>query len=124
MGKVIQIGDKKHKVSATLRDLARQLDGVSDEEVDAIKNYVILEARMMLGLTDVEVEEVDDFEPVFFDDLWDVWAEANENCYFCSDMVDPNEEEYGEVRGMCLSCAQKVDSFLRNRRKKCSSSSS
>ncbi len=117
MGKVIQMSDKKHKVSSALRDLSRQLEGVSEEDFEAIKQYVILEARMMLGLTDVEVDEVDSFEPVVFDDLWDVWAEANEGCYFCSDMVDPLEEDYGEARGMCLTCAQKIDNFLKIRRK-------
>jgi len=85
---------------------------ISNAELSVVKEYMLEELRVFLGLCLVDEEAIEEIEPIFFGEIFDVYNQANEHCYFCSDIVDPNEESYGEVRGACPVCLLKLKSFL------------
>ena len=121
MGKVIDIkhllGDYTADEAAKIfmeaaQDVLDSLTTLPEDAPEKIKQYILLEARIMLGLSPLDEDDVSNIEPVFFDEIWDVWEEANEHCYFCSDTVDVTDEKFGAKRFACYECSQKLVSFL------------
>ncbi|MBN2706015.1 MAG: hypothetical protein JXR89_06215 [Deltaproteobacteria bacterium] len=100
------------EIQASLAELDGKLNDIGPEAFASIKRYVLLELKIMLGLTPLEEDDIEKIIPVFADDIMDLYDSANEACYFCSDMVDPLEEAYGEFRSACPICVQKLKSFL------------
>jgi len=70
--------------------------------------YVMTEVRVGLGLVDTEE---DPGELKIFDKIQDIYDEAADDCYFCSDAVDPNADEYGPKTRVCPMCALKLANF-------------
>ena len=85
---------------------------ISDAALEAVKGYLLAELKIMLGLTSMEEEDIEKIEPVFFDEVQDIYDQANDHCYFCSPMADPNEEPYGEFRRACPMCTLKLKRFM------------
>ncbi|HDS15213.1 MAG TPA: hypothetical protein ENN66_01010 [Proteobacteria bacterium] len=100
------------EIQASLAELDRKLNAIGPEAFAAIKKYVLLELKIMLGLTPLEEDDIEKIVPVFADDIMDLYDSANEACYFCSDMVDPLEEAYGEFHSACPICVLKLKNFL------------
>ena len=72
--------------------------------------YVMTEVRVGLGLVDTEE---DPGELKIFDKIQDIYDEARiTDCYFCSDAVDPNADEYGPNTRVCPMCALKLANFV------------
>jgi hypothetical protein len=70
--------------------------------------YVMTEVRV--GLCLVDTEEAPG-ELKIFDKIADIYEEAADGCYFCSDLVDPNADEYGPDTRVCPMCALKLANF-------------
>ena len=70
--------------------------------------YVMTEVRVGLGLVDTEE---DPGELKIYDKIADIYEEAAGDCYFCSDLVDPNADEYGPDTRVCPMCALKLANF-------------
>lgn len=81
---------------------------ISDEDLTTIKQYVLLEVRAGLGLIDAELDRF-----FIFPDIQALYDKRDEGCYFCSELVDTEIEDYGDKRGMCPECALKIENFLR-----------
>ena len=121
MGEIIDF--KKATMGSTLNDnlseeckqVARGLEHfkISDEDLQKVKEYMLLELKIMLGMCFLEEETISQIEPIFFDDIQDVYDQSNDYCYFCSDTVDANEETYGEFRRACIVCTLKLKNFLK-----------
>ena len=71
--------------------------------------YVMTEVRVGLGLVDTEE---DPGELKIFDKIQDIYDEAAGDCYFCSDLVDPNEDEYNSQSRICPMCTLKLANFV------------
>lgn len=85
---------------------------MSDETLKKIKDYILIELKIMLGMSPLEEEVIEEITPLFFDDIQDVYDQSNDYCYFCSPLADPNDEAYGEFRRACPICTMKLVSFM------------
>jgi hypothetical protein len=70
--------------------------------------YVMTEVRVGLGLMDTEE---DPGELKIYDKIAEIYEEAAEGCYFCSDLVDPNADEYGPDTRVCPMHVLKLANF-------------
>jgi hypothetical protein len=81
--------------------------------LEFIMDYVIMETRVGLGLVDVpdDMEEPDISSLKMFNKIADCYEEAAAGCYFCSEVVDPNEDEFGPDTRLCMMCKLKLANF-------------
>jgi len=87
---------------------------LSNEDLDGVREYMLMELKLFLGVLPTESDDIDEAEMLFAEHIQDVYDDASKDCYFCSDEVDPNEEEYGEKRKACLMCTLKLESFIKH----------
>ena len=89
------------------------LNSIPREDADAISSffmaYTIMELRMGLGLTDHEDVDIENLG--IFNKIADIYEEAAGDCYFCSEKVDPNADEFGPHTKLCLMCKLKLANF-------------
>lgn len=81
---------------------------IANEIMTFLLTYVMTEVRVGLGLVDTEE---DPGELKIFEKIADIYEEAAGDCYFCSDAVDPNADEYGPDTRVCPMCALKLANF-------------
>jgi len=117
MGKLIDITEilkdcPKSNVVEEMQEAVADLD-VDDKTLNKIKDYIVAELKIMLGMSELDEEVIESIDPVFFDEIQDVYDQSNDHCYFCSPMADPNDEEYGEFRRACPICTMKLKSFMK-----------
>lgn len=78
-----------------------------------ILRYAFMEIRTGLGIADIPKDQPDpDIESLtIFNAVADIYEEAAGGCYFCSGMVDPNEDGFNENTELCLMCKLKLANF-------------
>lgn len=80
--------------------------------VDFLIDHVMTEVKAGLGLLGLsDNEAVDDGELAIFNKIADIYEEAAGGCYFCSEAVDPEEDEFGPEVKLCLICTLKLANF-------------
>ena len=63
-------------------------------------------------LIELDEEVIEQINPIFSDDIDNLYDEAAAGCYFCSKLADPVAERYGERTMACLECTLKLRGFL------------
>ena len=76
--------------------------------VDFLLDYVSKEVEVGLGLA--ETSE-DPGELQVFNRINSLYEKAAGGCYFCSDEIDPNEDEFGPEQAVCPMCKLKLGNF-------------
>jgi hypothetical protein len=71
-------------------------------------NYVFKEVEIGLGLIDLDSDMGD---TQIADKIAQIYEEAAAGCYFCSNGIDPNEDEFGPETKLCLKCKLKLANF-------------
>ena len=119
MGKLIDItrilDESSDDFMNKLKKVADSLDNadISDEILVKIRDYIIVELKIMLGMSTLDEDIIQTIKPIFFDGIQDVYDQSNDHCYFCSPMADPNDEAYGDFRRACPVCTMKLESFMK-----------
>lgn len=87
------------------------LASVSEEDaraiIDFFSQYTLKEIRIGLGLDEID----EDIELPIFNAVHKIYEEAAGGCYFCSDEVDPNAEQFGPDSKLCPMCQLKLANF-------------
>jgi hypothetical protein len=115
--KIIRITDHfKTQHSPWIRSGIDALDSLSRAEqkaaIEFIINYVFMEVKVGLGLVDpIEGDEPD--LPIF-SKIDDIYEQAAGGCYFCSNLVDPHEDEFipGKT-SICPMCSKKLARMIK-----------
>ena len=88
------------------------VNSLPEETVEELMEFALKcvygQVRLGLGLIDIE----EDIETPVFDAIDDMYEEAAGGCYFCSRMVDPNADEYGDGSRLCPTCQMKVANIV------------
>lgn len=71
--------------------------------------YVVAEVRVGLNLVNVD-EEHGKLE--IYDKIAELYEEAAGSCYFCSELIDPNADEFDQNTILCPMCALKLANFV------------
>ena len=93
------------------------LKNLPPDELEAVLNflleYVFDEVKLGLGVIDppegMEAPDIEDLK--IFNKIADIYEAAAGNCYFCSQAIDPNEDEFGPNTELCLMCKLKLANF-------------
>ncbi len=78
--------------------------------IEFVISYVFTEVKVGLGLIDLP-EGDEDTELHIFNKIADIYEEAAGNCYFCSESVDPNEDEFNTETELCMMCKLKLANY-------------
>lgn len=120
--KIIQF-EKYLKAKSTQPDAPSGPDGrailknLPPDELESVLNflleYVFDEVKLGLGVIDPPdgMEEPDIEDLKIFNKIADIYEAAAGNCYFCSQAIDPNEDEFGPETELCLMCKLKLANF-------------
>ena len=93
------------------------LKNLPPDELEAVLNflleYVFDEVKLGLGVIDPPegMEEPDIEDLKIFNKIADIYEAAAGHCYFCSQAIDPNEDEFGPETKLCLMCKLKLANF-------------
>ena len=97
---------KKSKWNGVMKSLENSDD--PNGIIQLIMLIVIKECEIGLGL----LEEGEDLDLHFFNEIHDVYQRAAGECYFCLDN-DPNEIKFDKDTRVCIPCKKKLANFLK-----------
>lgn len=79
----------------------------AENVIEFILEYALTELKVGLGLIDPP-EDLDIEDLHIFNKIADIYEQAAGNCYFCSESIDPNEDEFNIESKLCPICKLKV----------------
>lgn len=85
----------------------------ANDVISFVFNYVMKELELGLGLAEFPdgVDE-DKTELKIFEQINGVYEKFSGGCYFCSNQIDPNADEFGPKSKLCMMCKLKLANFL------------
>lgn len=111
-GKLIPISRYMKDTCSTEKTAMNIFSKLGETQSQAVIEYVLKHvlAEMKIGLGLVESEQDISDLPIF-NQIADLYEQAAGGCYFCSEEVDPNEDEFGASSKLCLMCKLKLANF-------------
>ena len=113
--KIIQLANYFEKPTPWTQAGINALTSLSSEDqqavIEFILGYVFTEVKVGLGLIELP-DNCDENDLSIFDKIADIYEEAAGDCYFCSENIDPNEDEFGPDTKLCLRCKLKLANFV------------